>query len=372
MTTMNTKFKLKETLINMSKQTHLIIAGHGRRRNGTFDPGATGYISKGEHLYMKENLFPAMKRHAGSNFIFYSKRNVFSYGDIVSLAKRYNADTVTEFHFDATGNSAASGGHVIVYSHYKPDKMDLRIRDVIQSMVGVRYNHAGHKGISGRSNLANVNRTASGRVNYRMVELGFGTNKADSNVMLNQTDEYAKKLVEAIEGSKLSGSKPSSGSKPVSGSKPSGSKSTNTLAHEVIAGKHGSGADRRKSLGGRYEAVQAEVNRILSHGGSKPKPKPKRKSNKVIAKEVLVGKWGNGNDRKKRLQKAGYNYNAIQKEVNRQAGSKPSPKKSANQVADEIYRGRGGWGNGAERTRKLRKEGYNPNEVQRLVNRKFS
>lgn len=349
------------------KQIHLIIAGHGRRRDGTFDPGATGYITKGEYRYMRDNLFPAMKRYAGSNFVFYSKRNVYSYGDIVSLAKKYNADTVTEMHFDATGNDVASGGHVIVDSHYNPDKMDLRIRDAIQSMVGVRYNHAGHKGIDGRSNLANVNRTASGKVNYRMVELGFGTNRTDSNVLLNQTDEYAKRLVEAIDGSKVESSPT-----PItpSVSKPSGNKSINALAQEVIAGKHGTGADRHNSLGSRYEAVQTEVNRILSSGNKKPKPKPKLKSNKVIAREVLAGKWGNGNDRRKRLEKAGYNYNAVQAEVNRGAKPKKS-KKSASQVADEIYKGRGGWGNGAERTRKLRNAGYNPNEVQRLVNRKF-
>lgn len=31
---------------------HLVIAGHGKQRNGTFDPGATGYIKKGEHKYL--------------------------------------------------------------------------------------------------------------------------------------------------------------------------------------------------------------------------------------------------------------------------------------------------------------------------------
>ena len=43
----------------------------------------------------------------------------------------------------------------------------------------------------------------------------------------------------------------------------------------------------------------------------------KKKSNTVIAKEVLAGKWGNGNDRKKKLETAGYNYTAIQKEVDK-------------------------------------------------------
>jgi hypothetical protein len=37
----------------------------------------------------------------------------------------------------------------------------------------------------------------------------------------------------------------------------------------------------------------------------------------AVAKEVLAGKWGNGDARKKKLQAAGYDYNAVQKEVNR-------------------------------------------------------
>lgn len=37
-----------------------------------------------------------------------------------------------------------------------------------------------------------------------------------------------------------------------------------------------------------------------------------------LAKEVIAGKWGNGADRKKKLEAAGYNYAAVQKEVNRQ------------------------------------------------------
>lgn len=44
---------------------------------------------------------------------------------------------------------------------------------------------------------------------------------------------------------------------------------------------------------------------------------PVKKSNKEIAKEVIDGKWGNGADRKKRLTDAGYDYKAIQKEVNK-------------------------------------------------------
>ncbi len=41
-----------------------------------------------------------------------------------------------------------------------------------------------------------------------------------------------------------------------------------------------------------------------------------KKSVDEIAKEVISGKWGNGDARKKALSAAGYDYNAIQKKVN--------------------------------------------------------
>ena len=42
-----------------------------------------------------------------------------------------------------------------------------------------------------------------------------------------------------------------------------------------------------------------------------------KKSNEEIAKEVIAGKWGNGNARKTALTKAGYDYKTIQTLVNK-------------------------------------------------------
>lgn len=42
-----------------------------------------------------------------------------------------------------------------------------------------------------------------------------------------------------------------------------------------------------------------------------------KKSIKEVAKEVILGKWGNGAERKKKLEAAGYNYSDVQKEVNK-------------------------------------------------------
>lgn len=92
-------------------------------------------------------------------------------------------------------------------------------------------------------------------------------------------------------------------------------KTISELAKEVLAGKWGNGADRKKKLteaGYDYNAVQAEVNRLV-----KGEAAPKKKSNEEIAKEVIAGKWGNGSARKKRLTDAGYNYSAIQAIVNK-------------------------------------------------------
>lgn len=44
--------------------------------------------------------------------------------------------------------------------------------------------------------------------------------------------------------------------------------------------------------------------------------KPVGKTVDELAKEVLQGKWGNGQDRKNRLTAAGYDYSAVQKRVN--------------------------------------------------------
>ena len=44
---------------------------------------------------------------------------------------------------------------------------------------------------------------------------------------------------------------------------------------------------------------------------------PNKKSDEEIAKEVIDGKWGNGQERKDRLTNSGYDYNTIQELVNK-------------------------------------------------------
>ena len=141
-------------------------------------------------------------------------------------------------------------------------------------------------------------------------------------------------------------------------------KSVTEIAREVIAGKWGNGDDRKNKLesaGYDFNAVQAEVNRILSGAPSKPALKPVSE----IAREVLRGEWGNGSDRKKRLEQAGYNYQAVQNEVNRLAGAQSV---DINKIAHDVIRG--AYGNGSARRNALvAKYGASvADAVQRRVN----
>lgn len=90
-----------------------------------------------------------------------------------------------------------------------------------------------------------------------------------------------------------------------------------------------------------------------------------KKSIDELADEVIDGKWGNGTDRKTNLEKAGYDYNAVQNRVN-EILSKKDNKKSVTEVAKDVINGK--YGNGTERKEKLEAEGYDYDTVQAKVN----
>lgn len=93
-----------------------------------------------------------------------------------------------------------------------------------------------------------------------------------------------------------------------------------------------------------------------------------KKSVSDIASEVQAGKWGNGDTRKTRLTNAGYNYEAVQKEVNRQMNSGNQKKKSNEEIAKEIIQ-TSKWGNGQTRKDRLTAAGYNHDAIQKIVNK---
>lgn len=100
---------------------------------------------------------------------------------------------------------------------------------------------------------------------------------------------------------------------------------------------------------GKVNGISGVVDKSYSYyalGNAKPMTpttttttttKPALKSIDVIAKEVINGQWGSGDERKKKLTAAGYNYDAVQKKVNEIiAASIPARFQKANQWATNI------------------------------------
>ena len=82
-------------------------------------------------------------------------------------------------------------------------------------------------------------------------------------------------------------------------------------------------------------------------------------ANYLAAWDVMNGKYGNGEERRRRLAAAGYNYDAVQHLVNGLA-------KGYDTVARDVIAGK--YGNDEARVRALRAAGYDPALVQDLVN----
>lgn len=212
---------------------------------------------------------------------------------------------IIELHMDSA-TASARGAHVIIYGGYSADAYDKALAKFLSGMFPGRANT-----IVGRNDLANPARAAAKGYGYRLVECGFISNATDVSIFNANIDNIAKGILNCF-GIATSGNaapKPSPTPTPAK-------KSVDVIAKEVIAGKWGNGDVRKKRLtaaGYNYSTIQARVNELCGVPSNK-------KSVDTIAREVIHGDWGNGADRKKRLTAAGYDYNAIQKRVNELCG----------------------------------------------------
>lgn len=88
----------------------------------------------------------------------------------------------------------------------------------------------------------------------------------------------------------------------------------NEVVRQVIRGEWGVGQERIKQLtdaGYNAERIQEKVNLALQ--GSLIND---TNTIDALAYEVIQGDWGNGEERKERLEAAGYDYDAVQQRVN--------------------------------------------------------
>lgn len=218
-------------------------------------------------------------------------------------------DIVISIHHNAfTGKwNDATGVEVWVDKNATPE--DKELANLIYKKL-VKYTKLKGRGIK-KEDWWVINQN---KIPAVLVEGGFMDGKKDYKIITSDEGQeaYAKAVAEGIIEFLALKKKPAA--KPTNKESKPAKKTVQQIAKEVIAGKWGNGAIRKSKLkkaGYNYAAVQAEVDKLLK------KQKPTKKSNEEIAREVLAGKWGNGTDRKNKLKAAGYDYSAIQKIVNK-------------------------------------------------------
>ena len=297
-----------------------VIAGHGAS-----DPGAcSGGYSEAD---LVRRLASRLKALGGSE-VQVGNTNVNWYASNY-IGKGYcpKGVPVIELHMDSASPSA-KGGHVIIKKGYKADAYD----NALASFIGSFFPGRSIK-IVGRSDLANPNRAAKMGVNYRLVECGFISNSGDRSKFINQMDDLARGILKAFGitgGSSSSGggsTAPSSGYvvsvNVAEGDKlniRSGAGTNYNIVGEVHRGEaytiveeaNGQGANKWGKLKSGAGWIALDFTTRVGGGSTAPA----KKSIDEIAREVIAGKWGNGSDRKKRIEAAGYDYNAVQNRVN--------------------------------------------------------
>ena len=277
--------------------THLVICGHGQGKT-VYDVGAINPYSSITEAEKVRELASLMKQHATKTH-FITDKNVYDFGNITSISKGY--ESVTELHFNSF-NTQAYGTEVLIKDGFTPDKTDTDLKNVLEKYFKAR----GFKFVDW---LYNANVMAKTGISYRLIEICFIDNNNDMAIYEKNKQDIARELMEAIEGRKIA-EKPKPTPKPTNTAK---AETTGTnmlgieqLATDTVNGKYGNGDERKKRLGKLYESVQTVIN-------ERYKAISASESHILLAKEVLKGNLGNGDERKKNL---GSYYSTVQGLIN--------------------------------------------------------
>lgn len=249
----------------------LLIAGHGAG-----DSGAVGNGYKEADLTRKivAAIEPKLKKYCSVG-VYPTSRNAYDDVQNGTFAnhvpggiRSYNY--VFEVHLnssadDPDGNGVTTGTEIYITSAEEGYTVETAI---LKNVCSMGFRNRGVK----RTDFSVIATCKNYGVSSALLESCFIDDQDDVDLLVPNIDEFAQKVVDGIaEGFGLKVSSGSSTSTGTSTSKPSSNSSS-------------------------------------------------KKSISQIAKEVINGEWGNGDTRKKKLEAAGYDYDAVQKEVNKQLG----------------------------------------------------
>lgn len=283
-------------MIKMSKL--FIIPGHGA--------GDCGAVGNGYQEAERVRALAQRIKDFGGDDVLLSDFSLNSYeANIIGKGLVPKGYKILELHMDGSENSSAKGGHVIINGKFKADEYDNALANMISTMFPGRS-----QTIVGRTDLANVNRSASMGYNYRLMECGFISNAEDVQKFNSRMDELAKGILGCfnIDVKSVKEEKPQQQPAPTPARK-----TVDELAREVMAGLHGNGHENRKASLAKqgynnYEEVRARVNEL---SGIKPNSAPKvnyygRYSGKTSSIVTALNSLGIGSsfDNRKKIAKA--------------------------------------------------------------------
>ena len=232
-----------------------IIPGHGA--------GDCGACGNGYQEAERVRALAQRIKDFGGDDVVLSDFSLNSYeANIIGKGLVPKGYKILELHMDSSEHSSAKGGHVIINGKFKADEYDNALANMISTMFPGRS-----QTIVGRTDLANVNRSASMGYNYRLMECGFISNAEDVKKFNSRMDELAKGILHCF-GIGEKAETPTPNPTPTTAPTPTPARKTvDELAREVMAGLHGNGHENRKASLAKqgynnYEEVRARVNEL--------------------------------------------------------------------------------------------------------------
>lgn len=171
-----------------------VICGHGDGDSGAVGGGYT-------ETDLVRKLAAEMKKQCSEIEVGDTSKNWYKDNLISAKAATLKNYRVLELHMDSA-ISTAKGAHVIISSKYAPDADDRALAETITDIFPGRASK-----IVKRSDLKNVNVSASKGINYRLLECGFISNQSDRTFFINNIPFIAKEILKSF-GYKPDESKP--------------------------------------------------------------------------------------------------------------------------------------------------------------------
>lgn len=312
-------------------------AGHGPGK--AFNRGGVLFNEGDKNKEMTDKLVSYLSQNYEGTFSeIRSQKGNYDHNLNVRSAYGSGADLFYSWHTNAFNGNARGVEVILSYQSLAYFNFAKELCDVISKTLNIpnrgvifRDYYTGEITKSGRANQTNYYGELRGnKANCAvLVEHCFHDNKTDATSLIQNEEKLIANIASVVSKYFNLKKKGTSVTKPVSKVAPKLNGQLAKVTTSSLNIRRGPGTNYpvtgQIKDKGTYTIVETKNGwgKLKSGAGwislyyTSLKVTHTKKTNIELAKEVIKGKWGNGSDRKKRLEQAGYNYSAVQKEVNK-------------------------------------------------------